>query len=94
MRKDKLRFVENLWAAQAYARSKAHAQERRHGPRVMSSGQEIGLDSAGEAFARPKCFWNVWDPENWMQQEKKVGQNQDDQITTDQRQARVVVSNR
>lgn len=73
VRKDKLRFVENLWAAQAYARAKALAQERRPGPRVMASGQEIGLDTAGEAFARAKCYWNVWDHENWMHQTKRVG---------------------
>lgn len=71
-RKDKLRFIENLWAAQAYARSKLLAQSRKAGPRVMSSAEEVGLDAAGEAFARAKCYWNVWSRDVWMDQGRRV----------------------
>lgn len=62
VRKDKLRFVENIWAAQAQARAKLMPKELeiKEMPRVMVAVEESALDTAGEPFGRAKLFLNVW----------------------------------
>jgi hypothetical protein len=74
-RRDKLRFVHNLWAAQALARAKLLPQEVRQVPRALVEEEEIGLESAGEMFGRAKCYWNVWERQGWLQADRKVGAN-------------------
>lgn len=58
-RKDKLRFVRNLWAAQALARTRL--RKRTSGPapaipRVFKAREEIKLAT---------CYWNVWERDGW-----------------------------
>jgi hypothetical protein len=74
-RRDKLRFVHNLWAAQALARAKLLPQEVRQVPRALVEEEEIGLESAGEMCGRAKCYWNVWERQGWLQADRKVGAN-------------------
>ncbi|WVQ81448.1 hypothetical protein IAT38_003572 [Cryptococcus sp. DSM 104549] len=70
-KRDKLRFVQNLWAAQALARAKLlPSSDVRAVPRVSQSMEEVDLDAAGEALGRAKCFWNVWDRKGWEGQRK------------------------
>lgn len=74
-RRDKLRFLQNLWSAQALARAKISAKEAatKAVPRVLIGDEEIGLDAAGEVFGRAKCLWNVWDRPNYTAEKRKVG---------------------
>ena len=74
IRRDKLRFIQNLWSAQAQARTKILPRDIgvKAVPRVMMSEHEVALDAAGESFGRAKCFWNVWDRQGWMNDEAKV----------------------
>ncbi|EIW66895.1 hypothetical protein M231_05581 [Tremella mesenterica] len=51
IRRDKMRFVENLWAAQARLRSSSS--------RVLVS-REISLEPI-ESFSRAKCMWSITD---------------------------------
>ncbi|RSH95410.1 hypothetical protein EHS25_000497 [Saitozyma podzolica] len=71
-RRDKLRFVHNLWAAQALARAKLLPQEVRQVPRALVEEEEIGLESAGEMFGRAKCYWNVWERQGWLHADRKA----------------------
>ncbi len=74
IRKDKLRFLQSLWAAQAHARAKPPKVSGVTAPmRVMMCDEEQGLDAAGEMFGRAKCFWNVWDRPTWTSASPKVG---------------------
>ena len=74
IRRDKLRFLQNIWSAQAQARTKISPKESemKAVPRVMLSDNEIALDAAGESFGRAKCFWNVWDRPGWTADTAKV----------------------
>jgi hypothetical protein len=74
-RRDKLRFVQNLWAAQALARAKLLPHVNRPVPRVLMSDSEVGLEGAGEMLGRAKLFWNVWERQAWAAQKKKVKSN-------------------
>ncbi|WVF65702.1 hypothetical protein IAT40_000433 [Kwoniella sp. CBS 6097] len=67
-RRDKLQFINNLWNAQALARNKLATKDVRTIPRVLAMNSEVELDSAGEAFGRARCFWNVWDRSGWTDQ--------------------------
>lgn len=69
-RRDKIRFVQNLWAAQALSRTKAQAMSVV--PKVLVSDREIGLENAGEVFGRAKLFWSIWDRATWKVQIRKV----------------------
>ncbi|WWC91355.1 uncharacterized protein L201_006298 [Kwoniella dendrophila CBS 6074] len=60
-RRDKLRFIHNLWAAQALARAKVQVKDNRAIPKVLMNDQELSLEVAGEAMGRARCYWNVWD---------------------------------
>ncbi|KAK4685638.1 hypothetical protein P7C73_g4506, partial [Tremellales sp. Uapishka_1] len=71
-RRDKLRFVQNLWAAQAFARTKALPDQTRAIPRVLMSEEEFGLEAAGEILGRAKCFWNVWEKRGWESDSRKA----------------------
>ncbi|OCF31354.1 hypothetical protein I316_06959 [Kwoniella heveanensis BCC8398] len=68
--RDKLRFIHNLWNAQALARAKLATKDVRTVPRVLAMNSEVELDSAGEAFGRAKCFWDIWDRSGWNDQRK------------------------
>jgi len=74
IRRDKLRFLQNLWAAQAQARTKILPKEVdvKAVPRVMMSNEEVTLDLAGESLGRAMCFWNVWDRPGWTDDKAKV----------------------
>lgn len=57
-RKDKLRFVRNLWTAQALARTRLRKRASDFAiPRVFKSREEIKLAT---------CYWNVWERSGWM----------------------------
>lgn len=57
-RKDKLRFVRNLWAAQALARTKLRRRTDAVAvPRVFKAREEIKLAT---------CYWNVWERAGWL----------------------------
>lgn len=57
-RKDKLRFVRNLWAAQALARTRLRKRASDLAvPRVLKSREEIKLAT---------CYWNLWERAGWM----------------------------
>ncbi|ORY29168.1 hypothetical protein BCR39DRAFT_533070 [Naematelia encephala] len=71
-RRDKLRFIQNLWAAQALARTKRLPKEISAPPRVVMTDEEISLDDAGEPFGRAKCFWTIWDRATWSAVPKKA----------------------
>nr|XP_031862275.1 uncharacterized protein CI109_002240 [Kwoniella shandongensis]KAA5529347.1 hypothetical protein CI109_002240 [Kwoniella shandongensis] len=64
-KRDKSRFVQNLWAAQALARAKLLPKHVRAVPRVLMSAEEVELEAAGDPFGRAKCFWDVWDKNVW-----------------------------
>ncbi|KAL7421475.1 hypothetical protein Q5752_004362 [Cryptotrichosporon argae] len=64
-RKDKQRFVHNIWAAQALARAKRMATSSAAPPRALVASSEIGLEGAGEVFARAKCYFDVWQRGSW-----------------------------
>jgi hypothetical protein len=70
IRRDKLRFIQNLWTAQALARTRNI--DRVAAPRVLAGIEEYGLERAGELFGRAKCFWNVWQSDAWQANVKKV----------------------
>ncbi|WVN91089.1 uncharacterized protein L203_106336 [Cryptococcus depauperatus CBS 7841] len=67
-KRDKLRFVQNLWAAQALVRAKLlPSSEQKIIPRVLQSEQEVDFEGESE---RARCFWNVWDRQGWLTQMK------------------------
>jgi hypothetical protein len=73
-RRDKLRFVQNLWSAQALARARISAKDAKITvPRVMMGNEEFGLEKAGEVFGKAKCFWNVWERNGYLNASRKVG---------------------
>lgn len=74
-RRDKLRFLQNLWSAQAQARAKVPVKEAagKSLPRVLMSEDEVGLDAAGESFGRARCLYNVWDRSGYSSEKRKVG---------------------
>ncbi|KAK8843437.1 hypothetical protein IAR55_007094 [Kwoniella newhampshirensis] len=64
-KRDKLRFIQNLWAAQAVARTKLLPKHIRAIPRVLMSTEEVNLEGAGDQSGRAKCYWDVWDRNVW-----------------------------
>lgn len=87
LRKDKSRFLQNLWTAQATARSKL-IPKGLEGPRAMASLEESSLDAAGEFFARAKCFWTVWQAKSYQELSRRVSH---DKETGADGQAKVLV---
>lgn len=75
-RKDKIRFLHNLWAAQTVARAKLLPKDVEP-PRPMVGEYEVGLEAAGEVFGRAKCYWSVWDKKGWEGVGKKVSPGSD-----------------
>ena len=75
-RHDKLRFLDNLWAAQARARAKVLPSELggRAPTQVLAQKGETGLDNAGEPFSRARIYWNIWKRRDWITESRKVGQ--------------------
>jgi hypothetical protein len=69
VRQEKLRFLQNLWSAQAMARAKLLTKE----PSAYKSNVEVGLEAAGELFGRAACFWSLWQRPEWDQLSRKVG---------------------
>ncbi|TYJ55176.1 hypothetical protein B9479_004110 [Cryptococcus floricola] len=63
-KRDKMRFIHNLWAAQALARAKIlPSTENRAVPKVLQSEQEEAFE--GAQLERARCFWDVWDRSTW-----------------------------
>jgi hypothetical protein len=75
-KRDKLRFVQNLWSAQALARARLSVKGKGTVPRVMMGNEECALEQAGETHARARCFFNVWERNGWNGM-KKVSHTQD-----------------
>jgi hypothetical protein len=75
-KRDKLRFVQNLWSAQALARARLSVKGKGTVPRVMMGNEEFALERAGEMHARARCFFNVWERNGWNGM-KKVSHTQD-----------------
>ncbi|WWC64175.1 uncharacterized protein I303_106783 [Kwoniella dejecticola CBS 10117] len=71
-RRDKLRFLHNLWSAQACARAKVTTDSLSRTSRVLMSESEIGLERAGEPMGRARCYWSIWSREDWNNQRKVV----------------------
>ncbi|OWZ53685.1 hypothetical protein C368_04069 [Cryptococcus neoformans 125.91] len=68
-KRDKLRFIQNLWAAQALARAKVlPSSENKAVPRVLQSETEVDLE--GGDLERARCFWDVWNRNEWCGQGK------------------------
>lgn len=78
-RLDKQRFVQNLWKAQALARTKLSAPGRGTGATqatalpvafVSNGNKKLGGSDrlAGQAIA----FWNVWERDAWVANPRKV----------------------
>lgn len=72
-RKDKLRFVHNIWAAQALARTKVLPTQVKAVPQVLESPEEVDLGPAKEPFSVAKLYSNIWDREGWEAEHTKVG---------------------
>lgn len=69
-RKDKLRFVHNIWAAQALRRTKLKPAEVKPVPRgVLACTDEIDLD---KELLRVKAYWNLWDRAGWVGAQEKA----------------------
>ncbi|WWC97695.1 hypothetical protein V866_004579 [Kwoniella sp. B9012] len=69
-RRDKLRFIQNLWAAQALARTKLSSKEGKILARALVSEHELSLEAAGEPMGRAKCYWDVWEKSAWLAHRK------------------------
>ncbi|KAK6904572.1 hypothetical protein I203_105388 [Kwoniella mangroviensis CBS 8507] len=69
-RRDKLRFIQNLWAAQALARTKLSSKEGKNLARALMSEHELSLEGAGEPMGRAKCYWDVWEKSAWLAHRK------------------------
>lgn len=68
LRRDKLRFLENLWAVQAVARRKMLPKDIKPSPLVLCSAGEIELDRTGDNFERATIFWNVCNRRSYLAQ--------------------------
>lgn len=69
--KDKLRFVHNIWAAQALRRTKLKPAQVKPVPRgVLACNDEIDLDKG--SLLRVKPYWNVWDRAGWVGAQEKA----------------------
>jgi hypothetical protein len=66
-RTDKLRFVQNVWAAQALARSKVLPSQVKAIPYVLASEETFNVDDG-----RVKAYWNVWTKSGWSAEQRKV----------------------
>ncbi|WOO83440.1 Rho guanine nucleotide exchange factor gef2 [Vanrija pseudolonga] len=71
-RKDKLRFVHNIWAAQALARTKVLPTQVKAVPQVLESPEEVDLGPAKEPFSVAKLYSNIWDREGWEAEQTKA----------------------
>jgi hypothetical protein len=71
IRNDKLRFINNLWAAQTVARAKL-LPKGIEPPMPLVGEYEIGLEGAGELYGRAKCYWSVWDRQGWSVTGRRV----------------------
>ncbi|ORX38894.1 hypothetical protein BD324DRAFT_296964 [Kockovaella imperatae] len=71
-RQDKLRFLENLWSAQARARTKVlpSDSDAKAPSQILAQKGETGLDNAGEPFSRARLYWNVWKRRDWIMSKK------------------------
>ncbi|WVW79055.1 hypothetical protein I302_101018 [Kwoniella bestiolae CBS 10118] len=69
-RRDKLRFIQNLWAAQALARTKMSTKDPRSVPRALMSEHELSLEGAGDPMGRARCYWDVWERNGWLDHRK------------------------
>ncbi|BEI91751.1 uncharacterized protein CcaverHIS019_0405710 [Cutaneotrichosporon cavernicola] len=66
-RTDKLRFVQNVWAAQALARSKILPSQVKQTPYVLVSDETFDVDGS-----RVKAYWNVWTMVGWSAEQRKA----------------------
>lgn len=62
---DKVRFLENLWNAQATYRTKA-------GQSVVLSGEETEVESRGGRVTLARTYFNVYQRKAFLQESKKV----------------------
>lgn len=68
-RSDKMRFVQNLWALQAMARTKVLPSQLKEVPRVLSAHNDVSLDSE---HMRVKLYWNLWTRKGWETEHTKA----------------------
>lgn len=66
-RQDKLRFVQNIWAAQALARTKLLPSQVKPIPSVLSDDTQYEVEGG-----RAKIYWNVWTTAGWAAEQRKV----------------------
>ncbi|CAK9786810.1 hypothetical protein CC85DRAFT_286503 [Cutaneotrichosporon oleaginosum] len=66
-RTDKIRFVQNIWAAQALARSKTLPSQPKSLPYILASEETYEVE--GE---RVKPYWNVWTLPGWSAEQRKA----------------------
>lgn len=66
-RQDKLRFVQNVWAAQALARSRVLPSQPKPIPYVLASDETFYVDGG-----RVRAYWNVWTMAGWSAEQRKV----------------------
>ncbi|KAL1406084.1 hypothetical protein Q8F55_007767 [Vanrija albida] len=71
-RRDKLRFVHNIWAAQALARSKLLPTQVKAIPQVLETPEELDISGAPDPFTMAKLYWNIWDRPGWETEEVKA----------------------
>lgn len=68
-RSEKLRFVQNLWALQAVARTKVLPSQLKEVPRVLTSHNDVSVDSE---HMRVKLYWNLWTRKGWESEHTKA----------------------
>lgn len=68
-RSDKLRFIQNLWALQAMARTKVLPSQLKEIPRVLTSHNDVSMDSE---HMRVKLYWNLWTRKGWESEHTKA----------------------
>lgn len=71
--RDKERFIQNLWLAQALARTKPVRRDPipvDKLPRALACEQEVEV--GGEALS---VFWNAWQKDIWMEDPRKASQH-------------------
>lgn len=71
LKRDKERFIQNLWHAQALARTKPVLRDPvpvDKLPRALACEEDI--ETGGEALA---VFWNAWQKDIWLRDFRKVG---------------------
>ncbi|GMK59311.1 hypothetical protein CspeluHIS016_0703260 [Cutaneotrichosporon spelunceum] len=66
-RTDKLRFVHNVWAAQALARSKLLPSQVKPTPYVLVSDETFDMGGT-----QVKAYWNVWTTVGWSAEQRKA----------------------